>query len=276
MKKTFFLTGSARGLGRSLTAAILAAGHQLVATARKPEQLDEFVQRYGAQILPLTLDITDYAAAQQAVQRGIDTFGRLDVVINNAGFGVVGAVEDLPMADIRAQLDTNFLGSIHIIKAVLPHLRTQGAGRIIQIGSIGGRIATAGAASYYATKWALAGFLDSLALEVNPLGIHVTVVEPGGMRTDFAEDSSLKVVPSHPAYDATVKATGDMMKSPAYAQALGDPAKVAELVLKVAELPSPPQRLLVGSGTYQYGTGADHARAEADAQWQWLSESVDA
>jgi NAD(P)-dependent dehydrogenase (short-subunit alcohol dehydrogenase family) len=206
---------------------------------------------------------------------GVERFGRLDVVINNAGFASVGSVEDMPMSAILAQFDTNFIGSVHVIKAALPVLRAQGSGQIIQISSIGARIATPGAAAYYASKWALAGFLESLAMEVAPLGIKVTAVEPGGMKTDFAEGSSLTVIPSNPAYDTTAAATATMMTSEGYSDSLVDPARVAAVVMKVAELAEPPLRLLAGSDTYAYGTGAERARAQADQSWKWLSAVAD-
>lgn len=275
MNKTFFLTGSARGLGRSIATAILEAGHQLVATARKPDQLGDLVARYGARILPVALDVTDFGGAQAAVQAGMDRFGRLDVVINNAGFADVGSVEDMPMQSIASQFNTNFLGSVHVIKAALPMLRQQGAGRIIQISSIGARIATPGAAAYYATKWALSGFIESLASEVAPLGIQVTAMEPGGMKTDFAEDSSMVILPTSPAYEATVGATVQMMKSPQYLENYADPADVAAVVMRLSELEDPPVRLLVGGGNYAYARAVELARAQADAQWTWLTVAND-
>ncbi|MEA3178192.1 MAG: hypothetical protein QOI59_1715 [Gammaproteobacteria bacterium] len=275
MKKTFFLTGSSRGLGRSICSAILQDGHQVVATARQPGHLDDLVRRYGDRILPVALDVTDFDAAKNAVKIALDHFGRVDVVINNAGFANVGSVEDMPIAAIVAQLDTNFLGSVHVIKAVLPVLRQQGSGRIIQISSIGARIATPGAAGYYASKWALAGFIESLAMEVGPLNIKVTAVEPGGMKTDFAESSSLTILPSNTAYDATAGATGKMMKSAGYLDSFAEPGSIAAVIMRVAELDEPPLRLLLGAATYAYGVGADQARAQSDEKWKWLSTVVD-
>lgn len=273
--KTFLLTGSARGLGRSIATSILEAGHQLIATARDPDQLRDLVARHADRILPVALDVTDGEAAQLAVQAGVERFGRIDVVINNAGFGIVGSVEDMPISAMRAQLETNFLGSVNVIKAALPVLRGQGAGHIIQVSSIGARIATPGAAAYYASKWALAGFVESLALEIRPLGLHVTAIEPGGMRTDFADDSSLTIIPSGAAYAATSGATAQMMKSADYLESTTDPARIAALILKVAGLEDPPLRLLAGSGTHDYGTAADGMRAKEDARWKWLSAFAD-
>ncbi len=275
MTKTFFLTGSSRGLGRSIASEILEAGHRLGATARKPELLRALVKQYGERILPIGLDVTNFQAAQEAVQAAVSSFGRLDVVINNAGFANVGAVEDMPMSAIRDQFETNFFGSVHVIKAALPIMREQSAGHIIQISSVGARIATSGAAAYYASKWALAGFIESLALEVEPLGIKVTAVEPGGMKTNFADDSSLTVIPSSAAYVATAGATAKMMKSDGYADSYTDPSKVAALVMRLVDLDAPPLRLLTGSGNYSYATSVDRARSEADAAWKWLSATVD-
>jgi len=206
---------------------------------------------------------------------GVDKFGTLDVVINNAGFANVGSVEDMPMAAIQSQFDTNFTGSVHVIKAALPLMREQGSGHIIQISSIGARIATPGAAAYYASKWALAGFIESLAMEVGPLGIKVTALEPGGMKTDFADDASLTILPSQRAYAATAGATATMMKSPGYLDSFADPASVAAMVMKVADMQEPPLRLLAGAATWSYAMGVERARAQADATWQWLSATVD-
>ncbi|WP_266183988.1 SDR family NAD(P)-dependent oxidoreductase [Dyella humicola] len=271
MSKTFLLTGSARGLGRSIAIAILDAGHQIIATARKPNKLDDLVARYGNRIFSVALDVTDFEAAQRAVKAGVERFGRLDVLINNAGFANVGAVEDMPMEAIQSQLNTNFIGSVHTIKAALPLFREQGAGQIIQISSIGARIATPGAAAYYASKWALSGFVESLAQEVKPLGIKVTAMEPGGMKTEFAEDSSLTIFPSQPAYDATAGATGKMMKSPDYLEYYADPERVAAVVMKISELDEPPVRLLLGGGNFDYANSFDEARMRSDNDWKWLT-----
>lgn len=271
MSKTFLVTGASRGLGRAIAVAVLEAGHQLIATARNPDLFDNLVERYGQRILPVPLDVTDADAARQAVDRGIAAFGSIDVVINNAGFANVGSVEDMSIDDIADQFATNFMGSVHVIKAVLPHLRQQGAGHIIQVSSIGARMATAGAAAYYASKSALSGFIESLALELGPLGIKVTVVEPGGMKTDFAHDSSMKFVPVSAPYQDTVGATVHWMKTPAYAVNYSEPAEMAGLIMKVAELDAPPLRLLAGKDAVEYAAAAEQARQEADAKWRWLS-----
>jgi NAD(P)-dependent dehydrogenase (short-subunit alcohol dehydrogenase family) len=275
MSKTFFLTGSARGLGRSIAVAILDAGHSLVATARQPAQLGELTERYGDRVLPLALDVTDFEGAKAAVQSGVQRFGRLDVVINNAGFGNVGAVEDMPVTDIAAQFQTNFMGSVHVIKAAIPVLRRQGAGHLIQISSIGARIATPGAAAYFATKWALSGFVETLAAELAPLGIKVTAMEPGGMKTDFATASSMTILSPSPGYESTVGATVKMMQAPDYVENYADPTDIAAVVMKVAELDEAPIRLLVGSGNYAYARAAEEMRTQADERWKWLTAFAD-
>jgi NAD(P)-dependent dehydrogenase (short-subunit alcohol dehydrogenase family) len=274
-RKTFFLTGSSRGLGRSLAEAILKAGHLLIATARQPKQLEDLAQQYGKNVLPLSLDVTDYKQAKSSMQQGAEYFGGLDVVINNAGGAVVGSVEDLAPEVFQEQIALNFMGAVHVAKAAIPLFRKQGGGRLILVSSIGDRIATPGASAYYASKWAVAGFAESLSLEVAPLGIKVSAVEPGGMRTDFAEESSLKLVSSDSVYEDSVGATARMMKSPEYVAQLGDPAKVASAILQVAAVEQPPLRLLIGSRTMQYAHSFDQARAAADEKWKALTALAD-
>lgn len=275
MTKTFFLTASGRGLGRSIAAQILEAGHRLVATARDLRQLEDFHRAYPDRVLPVRLDVTDELAALEAIRAGITHFGGIDVVINNAGQGTVGSVEDMSLGVFRQQLELNFLGAVNVVKAVLPYFREKGEGQIILVSSIGARIATPGASAYYSSKWALAGFVESFAQEVTPMGIKVTAVEPGGMRTDFAEPSSLKIIPGNAVYDATVGATVSMMKSEQYTAALGDPAAVAAVIMKVSELDTPPVRVLAGGGTYEYASSFDRQRIGNDEKWKWLSVIAD-
>jgi NAD(P)-dependent dehydrogenase (short-subunit alcohol dehydrogenase family) len=273
MSKVFFITGSSRGLGREMAEAVLAAGHQLVATARRPEALAALAGRYGPRVLPVALDVADPAAVQAAVAAGLAAFGRLDVVVNNAGYADLAAVEDVTLADFRAQLDTNFLGVVYVTKAVLPVLRAQGDGHIIQVSSIGGRLATPGLSAYQAAKWAVGGFSEVLAREVGPLGIRVTVLEPGGMQTDWA-GSSMHIPPVSEPYQATVGLAARLHDSGG-ATALGDPAKVAQVVLQVAGLAEPPLRLILGSEALAYAGAAAQARREADEAWRELTVSTD-
>jgi NAD(P)-dependent dehydrogenase (short-subunit alcohol dehydrogenase family) len=272
--QVFLLTGSSRGLGRKIAEAVLAAGHQLVATARNPASLAGLAERYGDQVLPVALDVTDPEAARAAVAAGIEAFGRLDVVVNNAGYANLAAVEDITLEDFRAQVDANLFGVVNVTKAALPVLRAQGGGHIIQVSSVGGRLATAGLSAYQAAKWAVGGFSEVLAREVGPLGIKVTVLEPGGMQTDWA-GSSMQVAPVSPPYQPTVGAMAAVHDGLGSAGSLGDPAKVAQVVLEVAGMPEPPLRLILGSEAYAYATAAARALAESDAAWRELTASTD-
>jgi len=274
MSQVFFLTGSSRGLGRQIAEAVLAAGHRLVATARQPASLADLAERYGDRILPVALDVTDPAAARAAVAAGVAAFGRIDVLVNNAGYANLAAIEDIALDDFSEQIETNLLGVVNVTKAALPVLRAQGGGRIIQVSSIGGRLATPGLSAYQAGKWAVGGFSEVLAKEVAPLGIKVTVLEPGGMRTDWA-GSSMRVTPISEPYRQTVGAMARLHDDIGSDAALGDPAKVARVVLEVAAMDEPPLRLILGSEAYAYATAAAKARAESDAAWRHLSVSTD-
>lgn len=273
MSSVFFVTGSSRGLGRHIVEQALAADHRVVATARNPRDLDDLVTRYGARVHVEPLDVTDPAAAQTAVQNGLAAFGRLDVIVNNAGQGDRAALEDTSLDVFRRQIETNFLGTVYVTKAAVPILREQGGGRIIQISSVGGRIGSPGMTAYQSAKWAVGGFSEALAAEAAPLGIKVTVLEPGGMRTEWA-GASMTTPPISGPYDATVGASARAMAG-FQDIANGDPQKVAELVLTVAELDDPPLRLLAGSDAYEYGREVWRARIETDARWEQLSRSTD-
>jgi len=268
----FFLTGSSRGLGRAIAEAVLDAGHQLVATARNPESLDDLRAAHPDDVLPLALDVTDSAAAEAAIAAGRERFGRIDVVVNNAGYADLAAVEDVDPDAFRAQIDTNLFGVVNVTKAALPVLREQGGGHIVQVSSIGGRLATPGLAAYQSAKWAVGGFSSVLAAEVAPLGIKVTVLEPGGMQTDWA-GSSMSVPPISEPYQPTVGVMAGMHN--AETLALGDPAKVARVVLEIAAMDEPPLRLILGSEAYAYATAAARAQAESDERWHDLTVSTD-
>jgi NAD(P)-dependent dehydrogenase (short-subunit alcohol dehydrogenase family) len=272
MTQTWLITGSSRGLGRALAEAVLAAGHNLVATARRPEQLAGLVERHPDRARAVALDVTDRAAAARAVAAAVEAFGRLDVVVNNAGYANVSSIEDFDEADFREQIETNLWGVINVTRAALPVLREQGAGHIIQISSVGGRTTAAGIAPYQTAKWAVEGFSGVLAKEVAPLGIKVTVIEPGGFRTDWA-GSSMTVHAFNPAYQPTV---GVMSAYREAATPLGDPAKGAAAILKVASVEDPPLQLLLGSDAYTVARAADEARMASDEAWKELSFSTDA
>ena len=269
----FLVSGASRGLGREIVAAALQAGHRVVAGARREAALEALTREYGERIAVVPLDVTDGQAAQAAVATAVSRFGRLDVLVNNAGYANVGAIEDMDFEDFRAQLDTNLLGVVRLTQAALPVMRAQRAGRIIQVSSVGGRMATPGLAAYQSAKWAVGGFSSVLAAEVAPLGIKVTVLEPGGMRTDWA-GSSMRVDPVRPEYAETV---GRMAARHAGgATEASDPVKVARLVLEVAALDEPPLRLLAGADAYAYGTAAGRALLAEDERWRPLSESTTA
>jgi NAD(P)-dependent dehydrogenase (short-subunit alcohol dehydrogenase family) len=273
MSQVWFITGSSRGLGRALAEAVLAAGHRLVATARNPKQLTDLVERYGDRVRAVALDVTDEQAAISAVQSTVDGFGRIDVLVNNAGYGDLASIEDTSMKDFRAQIETNLFGVINVTKAVIPAMRRQGSGLILQFSSVGGRVGPVGRGAYAAAKFGVEGFSEVLAKEVGPLGIKVTIVEPGGFRTDFA-GSSTTIAPDNPAYASTVGAVARFQREYNGVQP-GDPRKAAAALLHVATLDQPPLRLPLGSDAAGAVEEAERARAEADKQWRQLSESTD-
>ncbi|MFP2925824.1 oxidoreductase [Pyxidicoccus sp. 3LG] len=273
MSQVWLITGSSRGLGRELSKAVLAAGHRLVATARKPEELRELVSQYGERVRAVALDVTDPAAARAAVASATAAFGRLDVVVNNAGYANVSSIEDVAEDDFRAQFETNFFGVMHVTRAALPVLRAQGSGHIIQISSIGGRLGSPGMGSYQSAKWAVEGFSEVLSKEVGPLGIHVTIAEPGGMRTDWA-GASMRIDAISDAYKPTVGMFMERVRKSSDGMQ-GDPAKAARAILQIASEKQPPLRLLLGSDAVFLAGIVAAQRAEEDARWKTLSKSTD-
>jgi len=273
MSQVWLVTGSSRGLGRALAEAILAAGNRLIATARNPVQLADLVERYGDQVRAVALDVTDESAANAAVEAAVEAFGRIDVLVNNAGYGNVSPIEDTSLEEFRAQIETNLFGVITVTKAVIPIMRAQGSGHILQLSSVGGRVGAVGRGPYSAGKWGVEGFSEVLAKEVGPLGIKVTIVEPGGFRTDFA-GSSTTIREGRPEYDATVGAVARFQRQYNATQP-GDPAKAAAVILHIASLDAPPLRLLLGSDAVRTVEQEELARIEADKKWRHLSVSTD-
>jgi NAD(P)-dependent dehydrogenase (short-subunit alcohol dehydrogenase family) len=269
MSKVWLMTGSSRGLGRAFTEAVLAAGHSVLAAARNPDQVADLQSRYGDKIHAVSLDVTSEAQAKNAVDRAIATFGRLDVLVNNAGYGNVCPVEDTALDDFRAQIETNLFGVVIMTKAVLPYFRERKAGHIIQITSIAGRVGPAGRAPYAAAKFGVEGFSESLSKEIGPLGVKVTIVEPGGFRTDFA-GSSAEFHQGRPEYESTVGAAIKFQRNYNGKQP-GDPAKAAEVLLHIASLLDPPLRLLLGSESYAAAEKSSIEKLESDRQWKNLS-----
>lgn len=270
--KTWLITGSSRGLGRKIAEAALQAGKNLVATARNVRQLDDLVSVYGSKIKVLALDVTDPSAAHRAVAEAVETFGRLDVLVNNAGYADVAAIEDMPDAVFRAQIDANFYGVVNLTRAALPVMRAQRAGHIIQISSVGGRVGGAGLGAYQAAKWAVGGFSEVLAKEVSSFGIKITVAEPGGMRTDWA-GSSMAVPEISDAYRSVIEPVVERLRL-ADGRQPGDPARIAQTLLDISAMDEPPLRLLLGSDAVAVARMMSERLAASDEKWRAVSESI--
>ncbi|NUO60838.1 MAG: SDR family NAD(P)-dependent oxidoreductase [Hamadaea sp.] len=250
MSKVWFVTGSSRGLGRQFVEAALSRGDRVAATARSTAGFGDLVEAYGDAVLPLSMDVTDRAAVFEAVKRAREHFGRLDVIVNNAGYAQIGAVEELTEQQLRDQLETNLFGAVWVVQAVLPYLREQGSGHIIQLSSAAGLIATPLGGAYMASKWALEGLNDALAQEVAGFGIKVTIIEPGGFATRDGKNpdpmDNGHVAAHHPAYDPL----RERLAAFAGKQPAGDPAAAAQTLLRLADLENPPLRVLFGQGFY--------------------------
>jgi len=273
MTRVWFITGSSRGLGRSLTTAVLAKGDLVAATARNPAQLNDLVAQYGDNILPVQLDVTDYKQVYKAIEDTIARFGRIDVLVNNAGFGIMGAAEAFTDEQVRSQFETNLYAPVEITRAVLPYMRKQRSGRILQVSSIGGRITSMGLSIYQSAKWGLSGFSEALAKEVAPLGIKVTSVEPGGFRTDWGGDS-MSYAPQVEGYESTVDSRSEIFKNNQFIPK-GNPAKAAKVLVELADHPEPPVHLVLGSDATSLLKQADAIRREELEKWLSVSESTD-
>lgn len=273
MTKTWLVTGSSRGFGRALAQAILGSGDNLVATARNVNALQGIGDDRPGSLLTVPLDVTDEEQANSAVHAAITRFGSLDVLVNNAGYGDVGSVEDTPLSSFRRQIEANLFGTIVMTKAVIPHMRERRSGHIIQFSSVGGRIGAPGRAPYSAAKWGVEGFSEVLATEMALIGVHVTIIEPGGFRTDFAGSSS-HIEEGRAEYDAVVGAAARMQREYNGRQP-GDPSKGAKVILEVAGMAEPPLRLALGSDAVAGIEAADRKRLEELARFRALSESTD-
>ncbi|MGI8417124.1 MAG: SDR family oxidoreductase [Nakamurella sp.] len=266
--KIWFITGTSRGFGREWTIAALERGDSVAATARDTSTLDDLVQKYGDRLLPLQLDVTDREADFAAVKKAQETFGRLDIVINNAGYGQFGLVEEISEAEARAQIETNLFGALWITQAALPYLREQGSGHILQVSSIGGISAFPNVGMYHASKWALEGISQALAQEVAGFGIKVTLIEPGGFSTDWGGSSSKHADPL-PAYDEFREQAQRQRASRTSRQ--GDPAASAAALLKVVDAENPPLRIFFGEGPLGIATKDYEARLATWNEWQPVS-----
>ncbi|MGW5101945.1 SDR family NAD(P)-dependent oxidoreductase [Streptomyces sp. NPDC004100] len=273
-QKVWFITGSSRGLGRALAVAALEAGDLVVATARRPEVLAGAFREHGDRVLPVALDVTDPAAARDAIDAALDRFGRIDVLVNNAGYANVSPIETASDADFHAQFETNFWGVYNVTKAALPVLRRQGSGTVVQISSIGGRVGgSPGIASYQAAKFAVDGFSRVLAAETAPFGVRVMVVEPSGFATDWA-GSSMTVHDIPEAYDATVGEMNRRVRQNT-AGAAGDPARAAEIIVRTVHRGEVPGHLPLGvNAAIMALEHSRHRTAEATA-WEEVSRSAD-
>jgi len=249
-QRVWFITGASTGFGRVLAEQALRAGHKVIATARKPEQIANLGYHYSDRCLVLPLDVTNQAQVDSAVTQAFAQFGRVDVLVNNAGYGVAGAVEEVSDAEFMPMFETNVFGLLRVTRAFLPHLRKQRSGHILNLSSIGGVVASPGMGYYNATKFAVEGISEALAAELAPLGIHVTIVEPGPFRTDFLGRSGVVAKTRIADYDATA---GNMRKYFAEndGKQKGDPLRAVHAMMQVVESPNPPLRLLLGASALQ-------------------------
>lgn len=246
MSRVWFITGSSTGFGRSLTEAVLKRGERVVATARNKKQIEEFEEQYTNQAIAVKLDVTDPQEVRAAVKQAVEVFGRIDVLVNNAGYGTIGAIEEVSDEDVRRQYETNVFGALDVIRAVLPHMRQQRSGHILNISSVVGQVSFAGAGIYSSTKFALESLSEALAKEVAPLGIRVTIVEPGAFRTDFAGRSLLLSDTIIEDYASTVGDFRQRIKARDGNQP-GDPNKAVLAMIQVVESENPPLRLPLGA-----------------------------
>jgi len=273
MSKTWLVTGSSSGIGKALVEQLLERGDRVAATLRKPEALGELKTRYGEQLWLAQLDVTDTAAIRDVIQQAFTDLGRIDVVVSSAGYALFGAAEEVSDAQIDQQLQTNLVGSIQVIRACLPFLREQGGGRVLQVSSEGGQLAYPNFSLYHASKWAVEGFVESVAQEVAPFGIEFTLVEPGPTRTNFG--AALVSPPPMAVYDKTP--AGDVRRAVASGEfaLTGDPVKMAKAMLAVADAKPAPKRLLLGSGAYDRVHATLTERLAALEQQQQIARSTE-
>lgn len=273
-RRTWLITGVSSGFGRELTSQLLALGDRVVGTVRRPDVVADLAEAYPETFRIELLDVTDTAAVRAVVDRSFASLGRIDVIVSNAGYGLFGAAEELTDAQVEHILDTNLLGSISLIRAALPHLRAQGGGRIVQLSTYGGQVAFAGNSLYHASKWGVEGFCESVAQEVAPFGIGVTIVEPGGARTEFRYGSARVATPL-PGYDGNPAHTFLRMLDPANGLAPGDPARMAARIIESVDVEPAPLRLVLGSQALQTTIDTLARRIEGFEAQRDLAASTD-
>ncbi len=266
--RIWFVTGSSKGLGWEFVDAALRTGDTVVATARDPRSLGSFVEQFGDRVLPIALDVTDQAAIEAAVRTAIQSFGRLDVVVNNAGYGLRGAVEEVTDDQIRQQMETNFFGALALTRAVLPQLRKQRSGHIVQISTVGGVLAFPRLGLYHASKWALEGMSEALAQEVSPFGIKVSIVDPGGFDT-FWNNASMTFADAMVEYDQVLGPRAAARRPD------GDPTKAGPALLEIVQSETPPLRVLFGASAYDRVMDGYQRRLAGWRTWEKLSRSTD-
>src|SRR3982074_1374488 len=272
-QKTWLITGSGNGLGRNIAEAALVAGDTVVAGARRTEELAPLVAQYGERVKPVSLDVRDGAAAKAAVELAGDSFGRLDVLVNNAGYGQFAPFEQMSAEDFQAVVDTCFYGVVYTTRAAVPVMRKQNSGHIFQVSSVGGRLGVPGNTPYHAAKWAVGGFSDSLAMEVAPFGVKVCTLEPGGIRTNWARRAVQKAPDLLPEYEATVGSFLKILRG-LEGRAEGDPRKIANVILQLANSDEVPVRLILGVDAEKRVQQAEAARASEAEKWRYLTVST--
>jgi NAD(P)-dependent dehydrogenase (short-subunit alcohol dehydrogenase family) len=269
MTKTWFITGTSRGFGREWAIAALKRGDRVAGTARDPRSLDDLGEKYGDAVLALELDVTDRPAVFETVRRAHEHFGRLDIVVNNAGYGQFGMVEELSEQEARDQIETNLFGALWVTQAALPYLREQGSGHFLQVSSIGGISAFPGIGMYHASKWGLEGISQALAQEVKGFGIHVTLIEPGGFSTDWG-GSSAKQAEANDAYREVHEAAQSRRQNGA--SSAGDPVASAEAVMRIVDAAEPPLRVFFGSAPLTIAERDYESRLANWREWQPVAE----
>jgi len=266
-QKRWLITGCSSGFGRALSEVALARGDKVAVTARNPATISDFAERYGDKALILKLDVTKQSDADTAIASACDAFGGIDVLVNNAGYGVQGSFEDIPDDMMRAQFDVNFFGAANMIRAALPSMRAQKGGHIINITSVAGRLSAPMVATYSATKFALEGLSIGLAAEIAPFGVRVTTIEPGAFSTDFGTRSLVTPETSAP-YEPAAKATKEALANMTW----GDPADAARVIAAVADSDTPPSQLVLGEDAYTFVKGfMDRQLQELEA---WRAQSI--
>jgi NAD(P)-dependent dehydrogenase (short-subunit alcohol dehydrogenase family) len=272
-QKTWLITGSGNGLGRNIAEAALEAGDNVVAGARRTEELASLVAQYGERVKPVTLEVREEIAAKAAVQLAIDTFGRLDVLVNNAGFGKIAPFEQISAEEFQAIVDTCLNGVIYTTRAAIPVMRKQKSGHIFQVSSVGGRIAYGGNTPYHAAKWAVGGFSEALAMEVAPFGVKVCTLEPGGIRTNWARRAGQNAPDLLPDYEASVGSMIKLLRSHEE-RSESDPRKIADVIVKLANSDDVPVHLILGVDAAERVHRAEAARTSEAEKWRHLTVST--